>query len=425
VGEANTAAEPGETPDWLAAMAPADETAPTPTEDTGLEWMAEAEPEAEAAESPDWLAASAPVESPASEPEPMASTDSGLEWMSEAETPAEPGETPDWLAAMAPAEEAVPATEDANLEWMAEAEPEAEPAETPDWLAASAPVEQPASESEPAAESSYDWMSEAEPANAVSSADDSPSWLSELGPSTEEPSLEPEAEAVTSDSPSWLSELAPSDSEDESAPEEELEATAGETPDWLAAMAPAQETSVSPADFGWGAQQAAADNQPVTPEYSWLNEMNASEESELADAEFVDSEEMAAAPVPAENAPDWLNAMVPGLDVDYEAPEDEPVESEYIQGAARREDVPVASTSPTREFEWLNQIVAEEALEPVQQSSRRRFVFSRQPVWLRRPVEQQDITPAATKPDEDGDLLGWLKDDDADDKDFDLPPWLQ
>jgi len=159
--------------------------------------------------------------------------------------------------------------------------------------------------------------------------------------------------------------------------------------------------------------------------------MNTPEEpmGDLEDAGFVDSDELeetVAAPAPAENAPDWLNAMVPGLDVDYEAPEDAPIESEYIQATTRREDV--VATPPAHEFEWLNEIVAEEALEPAQQQvSHRRFVFSRQPAWLRRPVERQDTAPVATQQaeDEDDNLLGWLQEDDADDKDFDLPPWLQ
>jgi hypothetical protein len=55
-------------------------------------------------------------------------------------------------------------------------------------------------------------------------------------------------------------------------------------------------------------------------------------------------------------------------------------------------------------------------------------VFSRQPAWLRQPAEGQSVAPAAAQEavDEDDDFPGWLKDDDADDnKDFDLPPWLQ
>jgi hypothetical protein len=118
--------------------------------------------------------------------------------------------------------------------------------------------------------------------------------------------------------------------------------------------------------------------------------------------------------------------------VDYEAPEDEPVESDYIESAtARRVEVAAATPSPTRDFEWLNQIVAEEALEPElapQPAARGRFVFSRQPAWLRRPAERQDSAVVASQQavDEDDDFPGWLREDnEAGDKDFDLPPWLQ
>jgi hypothetical protein len=165
--------------------------------------------------------------------------------------------------------------------------------------------------------------------------------------------------------------------------------------------------------------------------------MNTPEEpmGELEGAGYIDSSDLEAAPAapaPAENAPDWLNAMVPGLDVDYEAPEDAPIETEYIQSAAQRREEAAAVPAPSRarDFEWLNQIVAEEALQPEsaqQPAARRRFVFSRQPVWLRQPAEGQSAKPTAAQQavDEDDDFPGWLKDDDADDKDFDLPPWLQ
>jgi hypothetical protein len=53
-----------------------------------------------------------------------------------------------------------------------------------------------------------------------------------------------------------------------------------------------------------------------------------------------DERELARAPSPppAENAPDWVNAMVPGLDIDYEATEDAPIEQYYIEPRVHADD---------------------------------------------------------------------------------------
>lgn len=439
--------------DWLTEMAPTGEV--EQAAETSFEWMADVEPEA-AAEAPD----SQSSMEPAAEAE--TSGNMGLEWVSGGESEPEPeattADTPDWLAEMAPADAMEsPQAEEGGLEWVADAEREApSPTETPDWLAEMAP----ASETEASAEGEIEWMSDAEATPEMVAPMETPDWLAELAPAAEE--AEP---TVASDAPGWLSEIASPAEAEPALPEEEAEPAAGEMPDWLAAIAPVQETASEPGDISsdeleldWQAEPIAAEDQPewlsglkpeaaepaeqaepvtATSEFSWLNEMNTPEEpmGELEGAGYVDSgelEEMPAPPAPAENAPDWLNAMVPGLDVDYEAPEDEPIESDYIESAASRRIEVAATTAPsTRDFEWLNEIVAEEALEPElapQPAAYRRFVFSRQPAWLRRPVERQDTASVAAQQavDEDDDFPGWLREDeDADDKDFDLPPWLQ
>ena len=77
--------------------------------------------------------------------------------------------------------------------------------------------------------------------------------------------------------------------------------------------------------------------------------------------------------------PDWLNAMVPGLDHDGEAAADE--------GAAPPESA--------EEFEWLSDIVDEEADEMPAVSpqppapSSRHFIFSKPPLWL---IELQEAS---------------------------------
>jgi tetratricopeptide (TPR) repeat protein len=485
-----------ETLDWLSASAPTDEPAGEPAQSeatAGVEWASEIRPEAEPSEMDDWLAAAAPAE-PEFEASADAGLE-WMSTTGEPEA-ASAVETPDWLAEMAPAGEVEQPTEtrfewmadaeleasseaktsgNAGLEWLAGDESVPEPAptsETPDWLAEMAPGSETEASAEggiewmseaeaaPPAETSMEWMSDAEAAPETVAPMDTPGWLSELGPSAEEP----EAAAVSAD-PGWLSEVAPAGEPPAEIPEEEAEPVTGEMPDWLAAMAPAEQfasetgdVSAEELELDWPAEPMAAEDQPewlsglkpesaepaepaepvtATSEFSWLNEMNTPEQpmGELEDAGYVDSgelEDTPAPPAPAENAPDWLNAMVPGLDVDYEAPEDEPIESDYIESAApRREEVAATTASPTRDFEWLNQIVAEEALQPErapQPAARRRFVFSRQPAWLRRSVERLDATPATAQPatHEDDDFPGWLRDDDAaDKKDFDLPPWLQ
>ena len=108
--------------------------------------------------------------------------------------------------------------------------------------------------------------------------------------------------------------------------------------------------------------------------------------------------------------------MVPGLDVDYDAPEDEPIEESYVEEPADSAEK-IAPIQNKREFDWLMNIVEEETqqVRAIPDSGKqRRFVFSRQPAWLRQPTETNEkssSTPTATQ------------DDDFDD--VDLPPWLQ
>jgi hypothetical protein len=134
-------------------------------------------------------------------------------------------------------------------------------------------------------------------------------------------------------------------------------------------------------------------------------------------------------PAPAGNAPDWLNAMVPGLDVDYAAEEDQAVEQSF-------------AAAPPGKLDWLNEIVEEESqhLAPVAQAPmtlptalpKRRFVFTRPPAWLRSasaaPVSAvaSATTSAAAAPAKD-DMPDWLRDnhEDDDNSNDDLPDWLK
>jgi hypothetical protein len=106
--------------------------------------------------------------------------------------------------------------------------------------------------------------------------------------------------------------------------------------------------------------------------------------------------------------------MVPGLDVDYDAPEDEPVETEFLptNKAASAKPTPTKEGKTRPEFGWLLDIVNEESQQVTvvaDKTALRRFVFSKQPSWLRKPTEMPDKSPAG--------------DNDADN--VDIPPWLQ
>jgi hypothetical protein len=166
------------------------------------------------------------------------------------------------------------------------------------------------------------------------------------------------------------------------------------------------------------------DADPAHSTFGWLDEADEAEPVAEESDEFVEmidedlsfdemgvEKTLAAAdsPPPADNAPDWLNAMVPGLDLDYEATEDdEPLDTGYAESPARREQQEQPDEQ-SRDYDWLVEMVDEEtgSMTPIRDVTdmprQRRFVFTRQPAWLRVPTES----------------------DDSDDDDFELPEWLQ
>jgi hypothetical protein len=102
-----------------------------------------------------------------------------------------------------------------------------------------------------------------------------------------------------------------------------------------------------------------------------------------------------------ENTPDWLNAMVPGLDVDVTAQDYILPDEEF--DLVEETPIPIdRSAVGNAEFGWLVRIVEEEvaASQPV-----RRFAFSRPPAWAR------PSRPPVS--DEDDDFPDWIVDDDV------------
>jgi hypothetical protein len=219
----------------------------------------------------------------------------------------------------------------------------------------------------------------------------------------------PDTWSATSE-PSWLGDLENADESAEPAAQTAERVIGEEVSD--------EEThyDVEPvhSEFGW--LDDAEDDQIYEPE---IMEPEAAIESDFVvddqqdatwDGEIDEIERAYAsanAPPPAENAPDWLNAMVPGLDLDYQPGEDDALEPIEAAGEKKGPD-----------FDWLSNIVEEEtgqveAIRDVaEQGTRRRFVFSRLPAWLRKPVERQDSADS-------GQDKGTSNDD------FELPDWLQ
>ncbi|MBW4438783.1 MAG: tetratricopeptide repeat protein [Pleurocapsa minor GSE-CHR-MK-17-07R] len=143
-------------------------------------------------------------------------------------------------------------------------------------------------------------------------------------------------------------------------------------------------------------------------------------ESGMAEAEPEVVEEEA-----SDRIPDWLNAMAPGLDVDYEAEEDAPIEQEYLT------DTPVSASQEFESgFRWVEDIVGEESQQvPVIEQAaegdlgdasgsteKPRFQFTRQPAWLkftRKPAwmkkQSASDSESAAPADGDSDLPEWLR----------------
>jgi len=457
-GDSNEEPETAAEVDWLGEIAPTaevEEAQAEPVIGSDFEWLSsdsedeelEAEP---VAETPDWLAQAAPAVE--LEAEPVSSTE--YEWLSSDSEDEEPeaeiaAETPDWLAQAAPAveleAEPVSSTE---YEWLSsdseDEEPEAEiAAETPDWLAQAAPAVE--LEAEPVSSTEYEWLSSDSEDEALEAepAAETPDWLGEIAPTAE--AEEVQAEPVIGSDFEWLS----SDSDEEAESEESLE-TADSIPEWLANAAPdtAIESIEEDSSSDWAAEPAQVDfgktrylAEPGESEFGWLDGEESADESAVSEGEIesayesepesayaelspydqqamfgsIEDDEIeramasANAPPPAENAPDWLNAMVPGLDLDYEATEDEPLDAAYLE--AKKEE------QKSRDFDWLVRIVDEETgpIQPIREmvaeaAPRRHFVFKRQPAWLRTPTERQDGEQTTSR---------------ASDDDFELPDWLQ
>jgi hypothetical protein len=407
------------------------ESEPYAEPEAEFDMLGDEEEPAAVGEQPDWLSGISGDEQPLTgmETEPYAEPEAEptFDMYGDEEEAAVMGEQPDWLSGVSVEEEPVAAEEDWSAEIdTEEAEPVQPAADVPDWLSGVRVEEEPTTE---ARSVEPDWLSgigavEEEPAEAVS---EQPSWLSDV--SVEEEPVAQAASGYDDDEEAaldWMADVGDAEAEPEAeamydmygddAEYEEAEPAIADVPDWLGSIKAQQQAEFDP----------ELENAPgIGGELSWLSEVPGESDG---DGEY--------APIAAENAPDWLNAMVPGLDVDFEAPEDEPLEHEYVRGPSHRARVETGERAQT-EFGWLTEIVEEEtaAMPPVpdvlptpaaQTTGKGRFRFSRLPIWLRRtaPLGQ------AAQPAKPAEVPAWLQDApepaDVDEDDFDLPDeWLK
>jgi hypothetical protein len=114
---------------------------------------------------------------------------------------------------------------------------------------------------------------------------------------------------------------------------------------------------------------------------------------------------------PADSAPDWLNAMVPGLDNNFDTQDIDPLD-EVLEDVQQEEQASAG-------FAWLNDIVEIEtgAMPPVTPKPAPppavplRFAFSDRPVWLDKllGLDTDNVSQAATRrANIDGNLPDWL-----------------
>ncbi|MDX2162822.1 MAG: hypothetical protein SF162_16000 [bacterium] len=153
------------------------------------------------------------------------------------------------------------------------------------------------------------------------------------------------------------------------------------------------------------------------------------------------------------NVPDWLNAIIPGIDIDVESDE---YDSSLVESAFVEEDrVLEPDTSPlvlgSSDFQWLNDIVDEETYEAPPEappalpetpsavapaaapaaSGQGRFAFTRRPEWLKFSkapawLKQSDANaqPKANAPQNAGDDFPDWPEDDPNGKN-ELPSWMK
>ncbi|MBK8137627.1 MAG: tetratricopeptide repeat protein [Chloroflexi bacterium] len=437
--------------DWLSAAVPAEAVSGAAESveaaaDDAMDWLSAAAPEeavsgaaesveAAADDAMDWLSAAAPAEAVSGAAESVeAAADDAMDWLSAAapeeamsgaaeSVEAAADDAMDWLSAAAPAEavsgaaESVEAAADDAMDWLGGVTHDEKPAaavEEPsmDWLEAE--LEEVGDQTNAfVAQDSLDWLTGGAAADASAEDDAAARAVSPefMGQSSEEaPELSTDfdfggdhaaadlfaaasddVDSADIDAPSYDLSFLEDDESTEDVATVELEGDP--LPDWLMESR----------------SDAPAVKMDVDVPESQLQAQGELSGEILDDADLLEPE----APVEetlspsAVNSPDWLNAMVPGLEIGSdgaEEAEDLGGESDFFNGG--RSD-----------FNWLNSLVDEELAPPAMAAPSRRsarFPFSELPNWLAMLKEEtQGASPVADFDVEDDSLPDWLKFDDA------------
>ena len=423
-----------EVPDWLSELKiqpeaqPASETEPVvasfEVDDSWLAAPAADEAAADdqplAAEVPDWLSSLQPQVQSELGKEPVASLENDDSWLDEEPVSEEAASVDQPVAADVP-------------DWLSDLQPHAETDTEPEPVAASLadddiwldeePVAAEVTDDQPIAAEVPDWLSNLQPQpdnQPLAALDDDESWLKEVS------GMEAEAVVASADDDLWT--------DDE--PVTAQEAITGDSGDfgWLDEVETADTDEADEMDFQ-PIRKIATDELDAVPALSladeaddeddyWLNDEQAELETVNGEPQSEDdinefegltvfpSDEMDMMrdenfePIPASNAPDWLNAMVPGLDVDFEATEDEPLETEF-EG-----ETTMHQTTQSRDFDWVEEIVEEESRQPattatVAEPANPRYIFSRPPSWMNEPTGP--IKEDEELPDWPSDVPEWLR----------------
>jgi len=366
------------------------------------------------------------------EEEPQGITD----WLTgddddELDTVAE-GDAGDWLADIGGFE--------SDESAMAMAQNDDDGSDKDDWLADIGGYED---DDEPAEEASPDWLSGMPDADDEFDYEDDDTLVGF--------SLDDADDDESEDEPDWLAGMEEGDGVqdafDESA-EDEFDwgddsddlvehAQAEDEPDWLAGMG-----------LGDGVQDAfgeeTAENSGALAGLSDINDYETKDEldvtyeeedlptfeesvAETQPSSGLDDFEEELEHTPADSAPDWLNAMVPGLDNNFEIQDDDPLDEVLL-------DDDEDTRKPDKGFDWLSDIVDEEtgAMAPVvpkppppSTSAPTRWKFSKRPAWVDKLLGGATLggmlgtsqTADTVKDDDDMDF-------DFDDDDDEFPDWL-
>jgi hypothetical protein len=436
-----------DTPDWLSSgfvdaetsdedEAVAEEDAPDWLSGETIDEKAYANDEVEA-DAPDWL-------SGVSADEEVVEEEDAPDWLAssgddEEEAVAE-ADAPDWLSDMTFGDEETAEEVIDEEEQFEEAVAEAD---APDWLSDMSLEDD---EAQPAAEEdeeALDWMSELEAASSPTASTEFVDQPEDLSWTDEEEAVEDDQPLISQGKTDWLSSVGISKRETTEPQAEDFGSDYSWADDEEEQAVEADASSDMPS---WAVQESGSG---TDSEFDWANELNNDETPTKAlrsDAEEESVNEDYAS-VNANNAPDWLNAMVPGLDVDPEEEEDAPIEQSYSEDNGGHR---VRAAADQSGFNWLTDIVDEEtsaqpaaapsmmpeelptapAPKPTKQP---RFSFSRLPAWLRpKSAAPAAVAPApAVTPTSVTEEPDWLREaedtgDNSDNNDdFDMPDWLK